>query len=236
MSLKFGRRLAALRRQGESSVGRRRDGRTGRLADLHLQYPRCSRSIGYNEASIEGNEGTGTKTSNRVEVEVPPNRASRSKSSRRSKAKPHDGTAENPNRPDHEYKIIVKNTGNVPFQFGELTDADCEGISPCGGHRTGGRKHGIPVPPQTDGGGRLHQRSVARRHAAGRRRLAGHAYVQQGRRRSRPYPLHDRKAPGNRGAAKGSRPNLTAQIGQTVEYQIDCQEHRQRPVEIRGPR
>ena len=31
------------------------------------------------------------------------------------------------------YLIIVENTGNVPLQFGELTDADCEGISPGGG-------------------------------------------------------------------------------------------------------
>jgi acetyl esterase/lipase len=31
-----------------------------------------------------------------------------------------------------DYKVVVKNTGNVSLKFGELTDSGCEGISPSG--------------------------------------------------------------------------------------------------------
>jgi hypothetical protein len=31
-----------------------------------------------------------------------------------------------------EYKIVVKNTGNVPLKLGSLKDTGCEGISPAG--------------------------------------------------------------------------------------------------------
>ncbi|HEX4467238.1 MAG TPA: hypothetical protein VH025_08615 [Solirubrobacteraceae bacterium] len=88
-----------------------------------------------NEASIEGNEGTGTKTSNNVEVEVAAAPRFTIEKSQRlegelgyttSKLAGEDGETV-------EYQIVVKNTGNTTLKFQPLVDAGCSGISPSGG-------------------------------------------------------------------------------------------------------
>ena len=87
-----------------------------------------------NEASIEGNEGTGTKTSNKVSVKIPPKAAYTIEKQQRLSGE----NAYNKNELSGkygqkvEYKIFVKNTGNIPLTFGALKDSGCENISPSG--------------------------------------------------------------------------------------------------------
>ncbi len=85
-----------------------------------------------NEASIEGNEGTGSKTSNKVEVEVPAKpsfsieklqKIEGEASFTKSKLTGEIGQTV-------DYEIVVKNTGNTSLKFGALSDANCEGVSP----------------------------------------------------------------------------------------------------------
>ena len=92
-----------------------------------------------NEASIEGNEGTGTKTSNKVTVKIPPKPAYTIE-------KPQRLSGENAYNKNElsgkygqkvEYKILVKNTGNIPLTFGALKDTGCENISPSGATEVG---------------------------------------------------------------------------------------------------
>ncbi len=87
-----------------------------------------------NEASIEGNEGTGTKTSNKVTVKVPPEPAFTIEKQQKIAGESSYTTAEKSGKAGQtvEYKVIVKNTGNVTLKFGALKDTGCEGISPSG--------------------------------------------------------------------------------------------------------
>jgi uncharacterized repeat protein (TIGR01451 family) len=87
-----------------------------------------------NEASITGNEGTGTKTSNKVTVNVPSEPSFTIEKQQRLKGEAGYTTSELTGEVGEtvEYKIIVQNTGNTSLKFGKLTDANCEGISPSG--------------------------------------------------------------------------------------------------------
>ena len=80
-----------------------------------------------NEATIEGNEGTGGETSNKVEVEVPAEPSFTIEKLQEiagndfTKSKLTGAIGQTV-----DYEIIVKNTGNVPLKFGKLIDANCD--------------------------------------------------------------------------------------------------------------
>ncbi|HTQ67561.1 MAG TPA: hypothetical protein VMI13_02610 [Solirubrobacteraceae bacterium] len=87
-----------------------------------------------NEASIEGNEGAGTKTSNKVTAKVPAEPSFTIAKSQRLEGESSYTTSEKSAQGGQtaEYKIVVKNTGNVPLKFQALKDTGCENISPSG--------------------------------------------------------------------------------------------------------
>ncbi len=87
-----------------------------------------------NEASIEGNEGAGTKTSNKVTVSVTEEASFTIEKLQRVQGEPTFTKSEVTGKTGQlvEYEIVVKNTGNVALKFGALTDANCEGVSPAG--------------------------------------------------------------------------------------------------------
>ncbi len=86
-----------------------------------------------NTATIEGNEGTGSKTSNEVVVKIAEPSFTIEKLQ---KIEGEPGFTQLPlsgkDGQTVEYEIIVKNTGNVTLKFKPLVDAKCTGISPSG--------------------------------------------------------------------------------------------------------
>ncbi len=87
-----------------------------------------------NEASIEGNEGAGTKTSNKVTTKVPAEPSFTLEKQQRIAGEGSYSTGELNGKLGQtvEYKFIAKNTGNLPLKFGALKDTGCEGITPSG--------------------------------------------------------------------------------------------------------
>ena len=88
-----------------------------------------------NEATIEGNEGTGSGTSNKVEVDVPAEPSftiEKLQEIEGSKAGFTKSNLTGKLGQTVDYEIIVKNTGNVTLKFGPLIDANCTTISPSG--------------------------------------------------------------------------------------------------------
>ena len=87
-----------------------------------------------NEASIEGNEGTGTKTSNKVTAKVNAEPSYTIEKQQRVNGEGTFSASEKSGKTGQtvEYKVIVRNTGNVALKFGALKDTGCEGISPSG--------------------------------------------------------------------------------------------------------
>jgi len=87
-----------------------------------------------NEASITGNEGTGTETSNKVVVNVPAEPAFTIEKLQRIEGKEPFTKAELTATLGQtvEYEVIVKNTGNTSLTFSNFMDGNCEGISPSG--------------------------------------------------------------------------------------------------------
>jgi uncharacterized repeat protein (TIGR01451 family) len=88
-----------------------------------------------NVATIEGNEGTGTKESNEVAVEVPPGPVHEPAFTIEKLQRIDDQGSFTKNELTGKigqvvnYEIIVKNIGNVPLKFSNFTDADCENIA-----------------------------------------------------------------------------------------------------------
>ena len=87
-----------------------------------------------NEATIEGNEGAGSKTSNKVTVKVnaEPNFTIEKLQRIQGEGSYTAATRSGKLGQVVEYKIVVQNTGNVPLKFAALKDTGCEGISPSG--------------------------------------------------------------------------------------------------------
>ena len=83
-----------------------------------------------NEASIEGSEGTGTKTSNKVIAKVLAEPAFTIEKLQRIAGESSFTKNEVSGKVGQvvDYEIIVKNTGNVPLKFSEFTDSNCEHI------------------------------------------------------------------------------------------------------------
>ena len=87
-----------------------------------------------NEASIEGNEGAGTKTSNKVTVTVAAEAHYTIEKLQRILGEANYTKSEVSGKTGQtvEYEVVVKNTGNVAIKFSALTDTACEGVSPSG--------------------------------------------------------------------------------------------------------
>ena len=112
---------------------------TSELAAGKAETFTCTHTLGSvgsytNEASIEGNEGTGTKTSNKVTTKVPAEPNFTIEKQQRIAGEPTYGAGEVSGKIGQvvEYKIIVKNTGNVKLKFAALKDSSCTGITPSG--------------------------------------------------------------------------------------------------------
>ena len=87
-----------------------------------------------NEASIEANEGAGTKTSNKVTVKVSEEAHFTIEKLQRVTGEPLYTKSEVTGNTGQtlEYEIVVKNTGNVQLKFTALADGNCTGINPPG--------------------------------------------------------------------------------------------------------
>ena len=87
-----------------------------------------------NEASIEGNEGTGKKTSNKVTAKVPAEPSYTIEKQQRIAGEGTYTSAEHTGKVGQvvEYKIIVRNTGNVALKFARHERHGCTGLSPSG--------------------------------------------------------------------------------------------------------
>ena len=87
-----------------------------------------------NEASIEGNEGTGTKTSKKATTKIPAEPSFTIAKEQKIEGEANYGSAEKTAKTGQkvEYKVVVKNTGNVTIKFAALKDTACEGLSPSG--------------------------------------------------------------------------------------------------------
>ena len=150
-----------------------------------------------NEASIEGNEGTGTKTSNKVTAKVPVEPTFTITKVEKIAGESSYSDSEHTGKSGQtvEYKVTVKNTGNVTLKFGALKDTGCEGLSPAGATELApGKEESFTCTHKLSGGRQLHQRSLHRRQ-----RRRGHQNIQQSRRQSRRRSvLHGRKAAATR--------------------------------------
>ena len=87
-----------------------------------------------NSASIEGNESAGTKTSNSVEAEVPSAPSFTIEKQQKLESEPTYTKSKLTGAIGNtvDYKIVVKNTGNISLTFKALSDAKCTGIAPAG--------------------------------------------------------------------------------------------------------
>ena len=154
-----------------------------------------------NEASIEGSEGAGTKTSNKVTVSVTEEASYTIEKLQRVQGEPNFTKSEVTGKTGQllEYEIVVKNTGNVALKFGALTDAKCEGVSPGGPTELAPNdRRVVHVLPRARQRRLLHQRSHDRRQQQHR-----HENLERGDREKRLRAvLHGRKAP----APRRSRP------------------------------
>ena len=89
-----------------------------------------------NEATIEGNEGTGAKTSNKVDVSVPAEPSftiEKLQEIEGSKAGFTTSKLKGKVGDTIDYEIIVENTGNVPLTFSNFTDEQCDEGTIAGG-------------------------------------------------------------------------------------------------------
>ena len=117
-------------------LAERRDRTRGRQQE---EFFTCTHTLGavgsyVNEASIEGNEGTGTKTSNKATTKVAAEPSYAIEKQQRVNGEGTFGVSEASGKLGQtvEYKVIVKNTGNVALKFTALKDTGCEGLSPSG--------------------------------------------------------------------------------------------------------
>jgi hypothetical protein len=87
-----------------------------------------------NTGTIEGNEGTGSKTSNEVLVVVPeePNFSIFKEQRIQGEGAFTKEPLTSEVAKKVEYRLIVTNTGNASIKFGALTDAKCTNIQPAG--------------------------------------------------------------------------------------------------------
>ena len=149
-----------------------------------------------NEASIEGNEGTGTKTSNKVVAKVIAEPSYTIEKQQKVKAKAPSATGEASGKIGQtvEYKIIVKNTGNVTLKFSALTDTSCTGTTPSGATELKAGEEDLHLHALALGGRQLRQRSLDRRQRRHRQKDVQQSHHQSPGR----TVLHHREAAAHR--------------------------------------
>ena len=185
-----------------------------------------------NEASIEGNEGTGTKTSNKVIAKVNAEPAFTIEKQQRINGEGTFGTGEASGKIGQtvEYKINVKNTGNVTLKFGALTDAGCDRDHAARRDRTESRRRrDLHLHAHAFGGRQLQQRSLDRRQRRHRQKD-----VQQSHRQSPGRTvLHHREAAADRRRRHLHLRRTHRQSRPGRRIQDHRPQHRQRGAEIR---
>ena len=137
-----------------------------------------------NEASVEGDEGTSTKTSNKVVVNVP---AEPSFTIEKLQEIKGSGTGfrslELTGDVDQtvDYEIVVKNTGNVPLTFSSFSDPTAKASSggPGSSEVAPGESTTYTCDPHADEHRLLHERGLG--HGRPGRRHADLARIEQGR-------------------------------------------------------
>ena len=130
-----------------------------------------------------------------------------------------------------EYKITVKNTGNLPLKFGALKDTSCEGITPSGATELAVGEEESFTCTHVPGRRHLHQRSLDRRQRRHR-----HQDLQQSHRQSRRRTvLHDQQAAAPQRRSQLRRQRTHRQARPDGRIQDHRQEHRQRRAQIRAP-
>ena len=187
-----------------------------------------------NEASIEGNEGTGTQTSNKVTAKVPAEPNFIIEKQQRIAGEGTYTSAEHTGKLGQvvEYKIIVRNTGNVALKFAAIKDTGCEGLSPTGATELARRRRRVlHLHAHARRGRQLRQRSLDRRQRRHR-----HQDLQQSHDQSRRRTvLRDRKAAAGQRRRHLRHQRSLRQTRPDRRIQGDRQEHRQRGAQIRGP-
>ena len=172
-----------------------------------------------NEASIEGNEGTGTRVSNKVSVKVSTKAAYTITKEQRIKGESSYTTSELSGEVGQivEYKIIVKNTGNVSILYGVAQRHRLLEHLPVGPDRTRARqRRDLHLHAHADLGRVLLQRSLDR---SLRRR---HRDLQQSRPSKSPRNRPSRSKSSRRSRAKAPtrRAEKSAEVGQSINYPI----------------
>ena len=172
-----------------------------------------------NEASIEGNEGTGTKTSNKVTVKIPAKPAYTIEKLQRLAGE----SAYNKNELSGkfgqkvEYKIVVKNTGNVPLKFAALKDTACENISPSGATEVARTAKKRPSPANTRCRAPAPTPTKPRSKAT---KAPAPRPPTKSRPKSNAEPNYSIEKFQQIGAEAYSNETRNATVGQTVEYEI----------------
>ncbi len=107
----------------------------GRSETFTCEHTLTSTGQYTNEAAIEGNEGTATRTSNRVTVDIPcgcGRLTIEELQKMEGEAFYTQSTLTGEIDQTVDYEIIVDNTGDVTLRFKSLSDANCTGTSPSG--------------------------------------------------------------------------------------------------------
>ena len=134
-------------RRGRPNSPRRR-----RVLHLHPQTARPSAPTP-TKARSKATKAPAPRRPTKSRPKSRPNRPTRSKRSRRSGRKPLQRTEKTGKTGQTvEYKIVVKNTGNVTLKFGALKDTGCEGTHPSTGTELARRRRrGLHLHSQTVG-------------------------------------------------------------------------------------
>ena len=148
-----------------------------------------------NEASIEGNEGTGTKTSNKVTAKVAAEPSFTIKKEQRIAGEVAYTASELTGKLGQtvEYKITVKNTGNLPLKFSALKDTGCRGSRPPARPNSPSAKKS--PSPAAHARGRHHTNEASIEGNEGTGTKTSNKVTDQSHRRTQ---LHDREAAADR--------------------------------------
>ena len=186
-----------------------------------------------NEASIEGNEGTGKQTSNKVTIKVAAEPSFTIEKQQKIKGEGTFGTGELTGKLGQtvEYKIVVKNTGNVPIKFGALKDTGCEGITPAGATELAvGKEESFTCTHVLAVGTYTNEASIEGNEGTGTKtsnKVTAKVAAEPN------FTIE--KLQRIKGEANYVAGELTGALGQTARIQDRRQEHRQRAAQIRRP-
>ena len=128
--------------------------------------------------------------------------------------------------------MFVKNTGNVTLKFGALKDTACENISPSGATELANGKEEAFTCEHTlaSTGSYSNEASIENSEGAGNK-TSNKVTVTV-----KPEPNYSIEKLQRIGAEGFGSETRAATVGQTVEYEIVDQEHRQRVADVLGLR